>query len=93
MMCYMYFISGQNSAYFFWSCWPEAELRKILKDGETLTKCDPAYAFGVRYGCQPIYDPYTYTDAVTGLERVAFATLDRKELKADLGITEGRNFW
>lgn len=88
----MYIVNGVNTCYFYYTDWDAEKLRGIIRDGETVTECAAAYAFGVRYGCQPIYEPYTYTDA-HGIERTAEMTHDRRELRAQLGITDGRNFW
>lgn len=89
----MYIVTGAYSLYFIFSDMSIEEIKGCIKDGENVKECDPAYAFGVRYGYQPIYTTYKGTDKLSGLPFVALAVVDKRELKQTLGITTGKNFW
>lgn len=84
----IYIVSGMNRLYFIVSALPLTIIAQTLSKRDHIEKCDPAYAFGVRYGSQPIYEVTADADG-----RITERRADRSEVKARFGVTEGRNFY
>ena len=75
-----YKVQGDNSLYFLYSDLTVAENRQVIEPDETISECSIAEVIGVRYGGQPIYEPYKGVDRLSGLPFIALAVISRKDL-------------
>lgn len=80
-----YKVQGYNSLYFLYSDLTDAENRQVIKSDETISECSVDEVIGVRYGSQPIYEPYKGIDRISGLPYVHIAAITRQDL-AEKGI-------
>lgn len=84
----MYKVSGMNRLHFIVSALSLTMIEQTLSEGDHIEECDPAYAFGVRFGSQPIYEVTADADG-----KITERRTDRNKVKLTFGVTEGRNFY
>ena len=87
-----YKVQGTNTLYFLYSDLTAAENRQVIKSDATISECSVDEVIGVRYGFQPIYEPYKGIDRISGLPYVNIAVITRQNLAEKGVIPMGKYF-
>ena len=87
-----YKVQGNNRLYFLYSDLTDSENKQVVKPDETISECSIAEVIGVRYGGQPIYEPYKGIDRLSGLPFVSNNVVTRKDLATEGVIPMGKYY-
>ena len=87
-----YKVQGNNRLYFLYSDLTDSENKQVVKLDETISECSIAEVIGVRYGGQPIYEPYKGIDRLSGLPFVSNNVVTRKDLATEGVIPMGKYY-